>query len=178
MTVGLDAAWATGASTLAWYAAIENTRATVSPRTTDRDRAPAVTNPPRISGKRERAGARFPAGDCVFQGPSDALAWRRAQPLPRSGGSNIPVRRADRHDPSGVGGRPAGGRLAVEHRPPGRSRKLVCDTRRPMALRVLIVARWYPAHDNPGRGSFVADLVEALRGEGCDVCVASWDYAF
>jgi glycosyltransferase involved in cell wall biosynthesis len=46
-----------------------------------------------------------------------------------------------------------------------------------MRLRVLIVARWYPAHDNPGRGSFVADLVEALVGEGCDVRVASWEYA-
>jgi glycosyltransferase involved in cell wall biosynthesis len=46
-----------------------------------------------------------------------------------------------------------------------------------MMPRVLIVARWYPAHDNPGRGSFVADLVEALRGEGCDIRVASWEYA-
>jgi glycosyltransferase involved in cell wall biosynthesis len=46
-----------------------------------------------------------------------------------------------------------------------------------MRLRVLIVARWYPAHDNPGRGSFVADLVEALVGEDCDVRVASWEYA-
>jgi glycosyltransferase involved in cell wall biosynthesis len=46
-----------------------------------------------------------------------------------------------------------------------------------MTLRVLIVARWYPAHDNPGRGSFVADLVEALVGEDCDVRVASWEYA-
>jgi glycogen(starch) synthase len=44
-----------------------------------------------------------------------------------------------------------------------------------MALRVLIVARWYPSHDNPGRGSFVADLVEALTGEGAEVVVASWD---
>jgi glycosyltransferase involved in cell wall biosynthesis len=47
-----------------------------------------------------------------------------------------------------------------------------------MTLRVLIAARWYPAHDNPGRGSFVADLVKALRAEGCDVRVASWEYAF
>jgi teichuronic acid biosynthesis glycosyltransferase TuaC len=47
-----------------------------------------------------------------------------------------------------------------------------------MTLRVLIVARWYPAHDNPGRGSFVADLVEALSSEGCDVRVASWEHAF
>ena len=30
-------------------------------------------------------------------------------------------------------------------------------------LRVLVVARWYPSHDQPGRGSFVADLVAALR---------------
>lgn len=44
-----------------------------------------------------------------------------------------------------------------------------------MSLRVLIVARWYPAHDNPGRGSFVADLVEALVGAGTEVVVASWE---
>jgi glycosyltransferase involved in cell wall biosynthesis len=45
------------------------------------------------------------------------------------------------------------------------------------AVRALIVARWYPAHDDPGRGSFVADLVAALRGENVDVRVASWEFA-
>ena len=29
--------------------------------------------------------------------------------------------------------------------------------------RVLVVASWYPAHDDPGRGSFVAHQVRALR---------------
>jgi glycogen synthase len=44
-----------------------------------------------------------------------------------------------------------------------------------MTLRVLFVARWYPSQDNPGRGSFVADLVGALMKEGVEVTVASWD---
>jgi glycosyltransferase involved in cell wall biosynthesis len=45
-------------------------------------------------------------------------------------------------------------------------------------LRVLVVARWYPSHDQPGRGSFVADLVTALLGlpaPGVDVVVASFE---
>jgi glycogen synthase len=33
-------------------------------------------------------------------------------------------------------------------------------------LRVLVVARWYPAVDDPVRGSFVADQVEALTATG------------
>ena len=45
-------------------------------------------------------------------------------------------------------------------------------------LRVLVVARWYPSHDQPGRGSFVADLVAALRAlpsPGVEVVVASFE---
>jgi glycogen(starch) synthase len=44
-------------------------------------------------------------------------------------------------------------------------------------VRVLTVARWYPAHDDPGRGSFVADLTSALGAAGVDVRVASWEFA-
>ncbi len=43
--------------------------------------------------------------------------------------------------------------------------------------RVLIVARWYPSHDDPGSGSFVSDEVVALRAAGIDVVVASWENA-
>jgi glycosyltransferase involved in cell wall biosynthesis len=42
---------------------------------------------------------------------------------------------------------------------------------------VLVVARWYPAHDDPGRGSFVADHVRALLDAGIAVTVASFDPA-
>jgi glycosyltransferase involved in cell wall biosynthesis len=42
-------------------------------------------------------------------------------------------------------------------------------------LHVLVVARWYPSFDDPGRGSFVADHVDALRNAGVDVTVASFD---
>jgi glycosyltransferase involved in cell wall biosynthesis len=42
-------------------------------------------------------------------------------------------------------------------------------------LRVLTVARWYPSHDSPGRGSFVADLVAATVAAGVDARVASFD---
>lgn len=42
-------------------------------------------------------------------------------------------------------------------------------------LHVLVVARWYPAWDDPGRGSFVADHVAALVGAGHRVTVASFD---
>lgn len=42
-------------------------------------------------------------------------------------------------------------------------------------LRVLTVARWYPSHDAPGRGSFVADLVGATVRAGVDARVASFD---
>ncbi len=44
-----------------------------------------------------------------------------------------------------------------------------------MSLHVLVVARWYPSHDEPGRGSFVADHVAALAAAGADVTVASFD---
>lgn len=44
-------------------------------------------------------------------------------------------------------------------------------------LRILVVARWYPAFDDPGRGSFVADQVAALRDAGHSVVVASWEHA-
>ena len=42
-------------------------------------------------------------------------------------------------------------------------------------MRVLTVARWYPSHDSPGRGSFVTDLVEATARAGADVRVVSFD---
>lgn len=42
-------------------------------------------------------------------------------------------------------------------------------------MRVLTVARWYPSHDSPGRGSFVADLVRATVAEGVEARVASFD---
>jgi glycosyltransferase involved in cell wall biosynthesis len=43
-------------------------------------------------------------------------------------------------------------------------------------LHVLIVARWYPSHDQPGRGTFVGDLAAALRATGrVDVTVASFE---
>ena len=45
--------------------------------------------------------------------------------------------------------------------------------RRP--LRILVVSRLYPSADQPGRGSFVADLVQALVGAGHDVVVASFE---
>lgn len=40
---------------------------------------------------------------------------------------------------------------------------------------VLVVARWYPSWDDPGRGSFVADQVSALVAAGHRVTVASFD---
>ena len=43
------------------------------------------------------------------------------------------------------------------------------------ALRVLTVARWYPSHDGPGRGSFVADLVQATVAAGVHARVVSFD---
>jgi glycosyltransferase involved in cell wall biosynthesis len=45
----------------------------------------------------------------------------------------------------------------------------------PSPLRVLTVARWYPSHDSPGRGSFVADLVAATVAAGVDARVISFD---
>ncbi|HVA86475.1 MAG TPA: glycosyltransferase [Candidatus Saccharimonadales bacterium] len=45
----------------------------------------------------------------------------------------------------------------------------------PSPLRVLFAARWYPSHDQPGRGTFVADLARALGAAGVDVRVASFD---
>ncbi len=44
--------------------------------------------------------------------------------------------------------------------------------------RVLVVARWYPAYDDPGRGAFVGDHVRALVGAGVEVTVASFEPAF
>ncbi|MCU0506497.1 MAG: glycosyltransferase [Chloroflexi bacterium] len=43
--------------------------------------------------------------------------------------------------------------------------------------RVLVVARWYPSYDDPGRGSFVADHVRALVDAGTGVTVASFEPA-
>ena len=43
--------------------------------------------------------------------------------------------------------------------------------------RVLIVARWYPAHDDAARGAYVADLTRALTDAGEDVVVASFEPA-
>jgi glycosyltransferase involved in cell wall biosynthesis len=40
---------------------------------------------------------------------------------------------------------------------------------------VLLVARWYPSHDQPGRGTFVADLVAALAAAGAECVVASFE---
>ena len=42
-------------------------------------------------------------------------------------------------------------------------------------MQVLTVARWYPSHDSPGRGSFVSDLVAATVEAGVDARVASFD---
>jgi glycosyltransferase involved in cell wall biosynthesis len=42
-------------------------------------------------------------------------------------------------------------------------------------MHVLVVARWYPSHDSPSRGSFVADQVDGLVAAGLDVTVASWE---
>ena len=44
-------------------------------------------------------------------------------------------------------------------------------------MHVLVVARWYPSHDSPARGSFVADQVDGLVAAGLDVTVASWEQA-
>lgn len=41
--------------------------------------------------------------------------------------------------------------------------------------RVLTVARWYPSHDSPGRGSFVADLVRATVAAGVEARVVTFD---
>ncbi|HSO29453.1 MAG TPA: glycosyltransferase [Candidatus Sulfomarinibacteraceae bacterium] len=40
-----------------------------------------------------------------------------------------------------------------------------------MPLRILIVARWYPSHEVPGRGTFVADQAAALAAAGAEVAV-------
>ena len=45
-------------------------------------------------------------------------------------------------------------------------------------MHVLVVSRWYPAFDNPSRGSFVADQVAALTGAMVDVRVVSWETAY
>jgi glycosyltransferase involved in cell wall biosynthesis len=44
-----------------------------------------------------------------------------------------------------------------------------------VTVRILVVARGYPSYDIPGRGSFVADHVTALRQAGADVVVASFE---
>lgn len=44
-----------------------------------------------------------------------------------------------------------------------------------MGLHVLVVARWYPAFDNPSRGSFVADHVAALAAAGVRSTVVSFE---
>ena len=44
-------------------------------------------------------------------------------------------------------------------------------------MHVLTVSRWYPSHDAPFRGAFVADLVRALTATNAEVVVASWDAA-
>ena len=44
-----------------------------------------------------------------------------------------------------------------------------------MTVRVLVVARGYPSFDAPGRGSFVADHVTALRDAGAEVVVTSFE---
>ena len=43
--------------------------------------------------------------------------------------------------------------------------------------RVLVVARWYPAHDDAARGAYVADLLGALAGAGIESVVASFEPA-
>ena len=42
-----------------------------------------------------------------------------------------------------------------------------------MSINVLVVARWYPSHDQPGRGIFVADQVAALADLGVRLIVVS-----
>jgi hypothetical protein len=44
-----------------------------------------------------------------------------------------------------------------------------------VTVRVLVVARGYPSFDAPGRGSFVADHVTALRDAGAEVVVTSFE---
>ncbi len=66
------------------------------------------------------------------------------------------------------------GGFAQVMQPSGIGRDVQADGReRP--LRVLTVARWYPSHDAPGRGSFVADLVGATVRAGVEARVASFD---
>lgn len=47
-----------------------------------------------------------------------------------------------------------------------------------MPIRILVVARWYPSHDVLGRGSFVADQVQALAGAGAQVVVVCPEPAY
>ena len=56
-----------------------------------------------------------------------------------------------------------------------RSSAVRATERSPGPLRVLTVARWYPSHESPGRGSFVADLVRATAGAGIEARVVSFD---
>ena len=52
---------------------------------------------------------------------------------------------------------------------------MTTDPSRP--LRVLVVARWYPAYDDRAAGIFVADHCDALTAAGVEVRVASWEAA-
>jgi glycosyltransferase involved in cell wall biosynthesis len=60
-------------------------------------------------------------------------------------------------------------------RPIRRAAGLDRDDNRRVSLSILVVARWYPSHDLPGRGTFVADLVRALTATGTRVVVASFE---
>lgn len=45
----------------------------------------------------------------------------------------------------------------------------------PVTQRILVISRWYPSHDEPRRGLFVADLAAALENAGTDVVVATFE---
>ena len=44
-----------------------------------------------------------------------------------------------------------------------------------VTLRILLISRWYPSHDEPRRGLFAADLATALASLGNEVVVASFE---
>ena len=66
-------------------------------------------------------------------------------------------------------------RMALASSHGRRRRPMLLDRGRQHPLQVLSVARWYPSHDSPGRGSFVSDLVAATVEAGVDARVASFD---
>ena len=73
-------------------------------------------------------------------------------------------------------GAPSTGRATVEIRAGGRRRRDRRGARVTVGPhRVLVVAKGYPSFDIPGRGSFVADHVAALRAAGAEVVVASFE---